>query len=186
METKFIFVVTQALYEIEGIVKNIDKNISNEIINILKYLKKPNEEHPLGKTLREIISLTDEKGTIDKLVKNTSSIPKVQELEELRVKIFKTAYHIITTPSAEELKMESELKNIAEIIKGYVTNEEYSQICEYIDHDEWGLALENICAAIRDEKIMITSAIYYLIDKLGMKMEMDKEIWHETKPFIKK
>lgn len=186
MEIKFMNKVVQALRELKKIVVKTDRHLADEISRILKYLERPDEQHPLGMILREALKLTDEKGILDKLAKDEINLTNSNKhkLINLRINIYKTAYCILTTPSAEELEMERELKNIAEITKKYITKEEYSQICEYIDYDEWVLALENICAVIRDEKILISIEIYNSIIKFGSKMKMGKVMWEEIKSLV--
>lgn len=186
MEIKFLNRVVQALRELKKMVVKTDRYLANEINRFVKYLERPDEQHPLGMILREVLKLTDEKGILDKLAKDEINItnPNKHKLINLRINIYRTAYHILTTPSAEELEMERELKNIVGITNKYITKEEYSQICEYIDHDEWVLALENICAAIRDEKILLSIKTYESIIKLGSKMKMSKMVWEEIKSLV--
>lgn len=50
-------------------------------------------------------------------------------------------------------------------------------IDEYLDHNEWGLAFEVLCAAIQESNIKISQENYEIISVLGNQMELDHKLW---------
>lgn len=52
-----------------------------------------------------------------------------------------------------------------------------SRIQEYLEHDEWGIALEELCAAIYEDKIYITKSIFQHIKETAEQMELEPETW---------
>lgn len=52
-------------------------------------------------------------------------------------------------------------------------------IIEYLEQHEWELALENICAVIRDEKIRINEAEFETLKKAGLEMGSKPILWEE-------
>ncbi|MFD0680352.1 MULTISPECIES: MafI family immunity protein [unclassified Paenibacillus] len=48
---------------------------------------------------------------------------------------------------------------------------------ELLEHNEWGIALENLCATIFEENLPISVFIYTEIKCVGEVMEMDSSIW---------
>ncbi len=55
-------------------------------------------------------------------------------------------------------------------------------ILELLVHNEWGVALETLCAVIYEDKLIISQEIYSLIEKVGLEMEMDSTNWVKVKP----
>jgi len=55
-------------------------------------------------------------------------------------------------------------------------------IIELLDHNEWGGALETLCAAIYEDKLNISQETYSLIEEVGLEMEMDSNNWGNIKP----
>lgn len=60
-----------------------------------------------------------------------------------------------------------------------------AEVMEYLDHGEYGIALETLCFIIEDEKKPITQKIYALIAQLGNLMEMEKDLWEKLKVLIR-
>jgi hypothetical protein len=54
---------------------------------------------------------------------------------------------------------------------------EKDEIFEFLEHNEWGIALETLCAILVEEDIVITSLVFKQIEKVGMHMEMDSFTW---------
>lgn len=50
-------------------------------------------------------------------------------------------------------------------------------IDEYLDHNEWGLAFEVLCAAIQENNIKISQENYEIINMIGNQMELDHKLW---------
>ncbi|MFF2482991.1 MafI family immunity protein [Paenibacillus sp. NPDC058071] len=59
--------------------------------------------------------------------------------------------------------------------RGPTTN----RVLEYLEHVEWGLALEHLCSNIIDEGILISESIFNSIKKIGEEMELDSIDWWE-------
>jgi hypothetical protein len=54
----------------------------------------------------------------------------------------------------------------------------------YLDHDEWGLAYEVLCAVIGIEKIHISQKDYDVIKHLGEIMKMDEWFWKHIEGLV--
>lgn len=50
-------------------------------------------------------------------------------------------------------------------------------IDEYLDHNEWGLAFEVLCAVIQESNIKISQENYEIINMIGNQMELDHKLW---------
>lgn len=57
-------------------------------------------------------------------------------------------------------------------------------IIEYLEQHEWELALENLCAVIRDGKIKIKEDMYRTIKSAGLKMGSKPIIWKEIEELV--
>jgi hypothetical protein len=62
--------------------------------------------------------------------------------------------------------------------------EDGEKVCEYLEHDEWGVALEHFSATLLDERIEITEVIYTQIKQLGEYMELEEQTWKSLKALI--
>ena len=49
----------------------------------------------------------------------------------------------------------------------------------FIDHGEYGLALEDLCEILRETKTPISKKVLKLIETLGKKMDLEEETWGE-------
>lgn len=81
-----------------------------------------------------------------------------------------------------------QLKNILKEIVNNITNfppKDEKDIREFIEHEEWGIALETICSVIEQEDILIEKDIFRKIEEAGIHMEMDKTLWEEIGKQIK-
>jgi hypothetical protein len=81
-----------------------------------------------------------------------------------------------------------ELDNLLKEIVKYITNlslKDEKDILEFIEHDEWGIALETICSVIEQEDIPVDQNIYSKIEEAGLYMEMDKSLWEEISKKIR-
>ncbi|MFJ6207363.1 MafI family immunity protein [Lysinibacillus sp. NPDC092081] len=75
-----------------------------------------------------------------------------------------------------------ELNNLLKEILKKITNfpsEDEKNVLEFLEHDEWGIALEVICSVIEQEGIPIDKDIFSKIEEAGIFMEMDKSLWAE-------
>ncbi len=65
--------------------------------------------------------------------------------------------------------------------KNNLSFDDIKSIVEYLDHNEYGVALEQLCSAIEQERIKIAYNDYLLIKQMGEQMEMDKSLWERIK-----
>ncbi|MGE8034836.1 MafI family immunity protein [Lysinibacillus sp. NPDC093692] len=57
-------------------------------------------------------------------------------------------------------------------------------VLEYLEHREWGVALEHLCATICEENILISENVVHLIKDTSQQMDIWDEIKEEIKDFI--
>lgn len=78
-------------------------------------------------------------------------------------------------------------KILLEILNGIgqFPQKDKKDVKEFIEHDEWGIALETICSVILDEKILIHKQIYKRIIDVGNEMEMDSSLWESIAKMLK-
>lgn len=55
------------------------------------------------------------------------------------------------------------------------------EIEEYIENNEWGIALEVLCSILHQNNIYISINQYETICDLGNKMEFNDELWRDLK-----
>lgn len=79
-----------------------------------------------------------------------------------------------------------DVKNkIEEIIKlSPLPSEDSLKLGEYLEANEWGLALEHLSATLLDEQIRVTEFIYNQIKQLGEYMELDDSTWKSLEDLI--
>ncbi|WP_336770990.1 MafI family immunity protein [Paenibacillus sp. MMO-58] len=75
------------------------------------------------------------------------------------------------------MSMVIQISNILEQIT--IPDKDRDEILEYLDHNEWGIALEHLCATIIEEDILITESLFDLIKKIGEEMKLDTMTWWE-------
>ncbi|WP_042462545.1 MafI family immunity protein [Neobacillus dielmonensis] len=81
-----------------------------------------------------------------------------------------------------------ELNNLLKEIIKNITNlplKDEKDILEFIEHEEWGIALETICSVIEQEYIPVDKDIFSKIEEAGLYMEMDKSLWEEISKQIR-
>ncbi|MCC3379666.1 MafI family immunity protein [Paenibacillus farraposensis] len=74
------------------------------------------------------------------------------------------------------------IEDLLNLVK--IPPEDSEKVCEYLEYDEWGVALEHFSATVLDEGIEINELIYSLIKKVGEYMELEEETWESLKPLI--
>jgi hypothetical protein len=74
--------------------------------------------------------------------------------------------------------MEISIKMIA-IIKSLndIPTKDKEFLFELLEHDEWGVALETLCAIVNEEGISISQDVYRKMVELGEYMQMDSATW---------
>lgn len=65
------------------------------------------------------------------------------------------------------------------------TMEEQKEVYEYLNHNEWGIALETLSEILCTRNIIITRDIYKQIKNAGEKMEMDSSTWEIIEHLIR-
>ena len=58
------------------------------------------------------------------------------------------------------------------------------EVKEYLIHYEYGVAYENLCAIIRDEKYKISKENYEKIIEIGKELGMDSMLWEEIVNYV--
>ncbi|MCL2855586.1 MAG: MafI family immunity protein [Defluviitaleaceae bacterium] len=51
------------------------------------------------------------------------------------------------------------------------------EICVFIEHNEWGLAFEQLCAALWQDRIAVSQEKYDAIKAMGEIMELESDLW---------
>lgn len=77
-------------------------------------------------------------------------------------------------------------KVLLEIVNGISAFPEKDKIDvqEYIEHDEWGIALETICSAVLEDRVIVDKKIFKKISDVGTEMEMDSSLWNDIARLI--
>lgn len=76
---------------------------------------------------------------------------------------------------------------IREILKemNQIPKKDFESIDEYLENNEWGIAVETLCAVIRDENIEITSSNLNKIKLISEEMELESYSWKEIENNVK-
>lgn len=77
-------------------------------------------------------------------------------------------------------------KVLLEIVEGIPVFPEKDKmdVKEYIEHDEWGIALETICSVVLEDRILVGKKVFKKISDVGTEMEMDSGLWNDITTFI--
>lgn len=86
--------------------------------------------------------------------------------------------------SVKALDLIRQIKNIIEGM-GELSKNDIQAINELLMHDEWGVALEHLCASIMEDKINISNEQFIEIGNIGEAMEMEGSLWEELKHLIR-
>jgi hypothetical protein len=81
------------------------------------------------------------------------------------------------------MDVKREIENLLNLVK--IPPEDNEKVYEYLEYDEWGVALDHFSATVLDESIEITELIYSQIKKVGEYMELEEQTWESLKPLIK-
>ncbi len=81
-------------------------------------------------------------------------------------------------------KIEYSLLRILEAFPETWTNSEVEEVCHFLEHGEYGVALETLCAIIEEEDKEIPLQLYNHIRKLGKKMDMNPEVWQSLEGHV--
>ncbi|MDL2329986.1 MafI family immunity protein [Desulfosarcina sp. OttesenSCG-928-A07] len=88
------------------------------------------------------------------------------------------------TEKSHYQKLEILFEALCEDLASLLPASELAEVVEYLDHGEYGIALEDLCFIIEEAKRPITQKIYGLIEQLGILMEMKKDVWKNLEAFI--
>ncbi|MBS1796710.1 MAG: MafI family immunity protein [Acidobacteria bacterium] len=64
--------------------------------------------------------------------------------------------------------------------------ERVQDVYDNIEHNESGLALENLCENLYDFSCPVPQKAYDLLERSGLAMDVDKDYWERLKPLIVK
>lgn len=84
----------------------------------------------------------------------------------------------------EHEKTEYNLLHILEALPETWTNSEVEEVRHFVEHGEYGVALETLCAIIEEEGKEISPQLYNHIHELGKRMEMAPEIWESLEGHV--
>lgn len=84
----------------------------------------------------------------------------------------------------EHRKMECSLLFILDAFGETWTTSEAEEVSHFVNHGEYGVALETLCAIIEEENKGISSELYRHIQELGKRMELDPETWDRVKSYV--
>lgn len=65
-----------------------------------------------------------------------------------------------------------------------IPQDDGEKICEYLDYNEWGVALEHFSATVLEEHIEISEFIFIKIKQLGEYMELEEQTWESLRALI--
>ncbi|GGI11665.1 MafI family immunity protein [Gottfriedia solisilvae] len=82
------------------------------------------------------------------------------------------------------MNLNSQIKNIVEGMSELSKND-IQAINELLVHDEWGVALEHLCASLIEDNINISNEQFIEIRNIGEKMKMESSLWEELNYFIR-
>jgi len=82
------------------------------------------------------------------------------------------------------MNVETEIKAIVEHIDG-LPKKDRIIVLDYLEHREWGIALEHLCATISEENIQISEPIFHLIKDVSTHMKIWEGIRDEIIDLVK-
>ena len=81
-------------------------------------------------------------------------------------------------------KLDHALSALIEGLKSTYPNSDWSEVLEFIDHGEYGLAFESLCDEVRQRRAKLSSAeftsLYELCSMMGLDESVLNEIDHST------
>jgi len=82
------------------------------------------------------------------------------------------------------MEIVQEIVQILELIS-CLSNKDFNDVNELLDHNEWGIAFELLCSALFQDKIQISQEAYEKIENAGKVMELDYSLWEVLRPLVK-
>jgi hypothetical protein len=83
-------------------------------------------------------------------------------------------------------QLERDLLAILDSLHGTLTESESEQVRHFVEHGEYGVALETLSGIIGEEGKRISFEAYGQIHGLGERMEMEPEVWERLRDSIAK
>ena len=83
-------------------------------------------------------------------------------------------------------QLERDLLAILDSIHETLTESESEEVRHFVEHGEYGVALETLCGVIEEEGKRISFEAYEQIHGLGERMEMEPEVWERLRVSIAK
>jgi len=77
-----------------------------------------------------------------------------------------------------------EIGSILDAVKASLPEENVTDACELLEHDEWGEALSLICTQLYEYDVPISSEIYDRIESAGLQMQMPPKEWEILRELI--
>lgn len=66
---------------------------------------------------------------------------------------------------------------VLESCRGLIPNAELDGMIELVDHDEWGIALENLCTQLHEHGAALDELTLQKIERLGSQMRLSPDHW---------
>ena len=84
------------------------------------------------------------------------------------------------------MNTEIRIRNLINLLIEKLKEEDSQEILEYLDHNEWGIAFENLVSIILSERIQINEHIFNELIDLGndMEIELNDEVVNQFKKMI--
>lgn len=76
-----------------------------------------------------------------------------------------------------ESNIEKRLKALVGAFRDTLTVEDFEWIDDYIEHGELGLACENFCAALRQEKVQLSSEVFHSLRAVATELAVATTLW---------
>ncbi|MFB7141977.1 MafI family immunity protein [Gottfriedia sp. NPDC056225] len=82
------------------------------------------------------------------------------------------------------MNVEVKIKSIVEHI-AVLPNRDRFIVLEYLEYNEWGVALEHLCTILNEEDIQISQDVFQLIKDVSLQMGLWEEIRNQIIGLVK-
>ena len=79
-------------------------------------------------------------------------------------------------------RLERDIGSLLSGLAGIFTSEEIDEVHEYVDHAEYGLAFETLCAIAKEKNRIIPKECHEIFRSLVRRMQIDEEWWDGLDP----
>lgn len=79
--------------------------------------------------------------------------------------------------------LEKKILNLTEQINS-LPEKDKKNVVEFVEHGEWGIALDTLCNQIYEHDLKITKTTYDEIEAVGKMMNMNESTWSFLKKLI--